>query len=58
MDWLPVSIKWTLGAMMFYGGIAGAALTLVATIVVSIVMKNSRKNIIRKLNDEYGGNLK
>ena len=48
----------TLGSMMFYGGIAGAGLTLVASVVAAAVLRSGRKKIVKKLNDEYGGKLK
>ena len=51
-------MEWTRGALMFYGGIAGALLTLLAAIIVLVILKRSRKRIILKLNDEYGDNSK
>jgi len=51
-------VIWTLGNLLFYGGITGAFLTLIAAIITSIVLKKKRKSIIINLNDEYGGKLK
>ena len=51
-------MSWTLGTMMFYGGLAGAVLILIASVVAALVLKAGRKKIIKRLNDEYGGNLK
>jgi hypothetical protein len=53
-----MTVAWTLGSLMFYGGIAGAALTVLAALVIAIVLKKSRKGIIAKLNAEYGGDIK
>ena len=51
-------MDWTLGAIMFYGGIAGAALVAVASVAAAIVLKISKKKIVKRLNEEYGGNIK
>jgi hypothetical protein len=51
-------MEWTLGSLMFYSGIAGAALTLTASVIAVIVLRVSRRSITRKLNEEYGGNLR
>ena len=48
----------TPGELYFYGGIAGMAIVAVAAIIVAIVLAGSRKRLRRKLNEEYGGNLK
>lgn len=48
----------TPGEMLFYGGIAGMAVVTVVAIVVILIMAGSRKRLRRKLNEEYGGNLK
>ena len=53
-----MSISWTLGSMMFYGGIAGFILTLISMVVAIAIGRASRKKIVRRLNEEYGGNLK
>ena len=50
--------EWTLGALLFYCGAAGIALTLLIAVIVAIVLKKGRKRIIKKLNSEYGGDLK
>jgi hypothetical protein len=39
---------------MFYGGIAGAAVTLIAGIAAFLVLARGKKRIARKLRDEYG----
>jgi type II secretory pathway pseudopilin PulG len=46
------------GEMLFYGGIAGMAIVAVVAIIVLSILTGSRKRLRRKLNDEYGGNLK
>jgi len=51
-------MDWTLGRMMFYGGMAGAALILLASVIAIAMLKAGRKKIVKKLNDEYGGSLK
>jgi len=48
----------TTGQMLFYGGLAGIAVVIVVSIIVIIVLAGSRKRLRRKLNEEYGGNLK
>ncbi len=48
----------TLGSMMFYGGIAGAILTLIASVIAIAVLNAGRKRIVKRLNDEYGGNIR
>jgi len=52
---MTLPVTFTLGAMLFYGGITGAALTLCAAVVTIIALKKSKKNIIAKLNVEYSG---
>ena len=49
---------WTPGAMLFFGGLAGAALTLIASVLTALVLKKSRRSIAKKLNAEYGGQIK
>ena len=51
-------MEWTTGAMMFYGGLAGAAATLVAAIAAAIILARGSKRIKRKLNQEYGEKFK
>jgi len=51
-------MEWTLGRLLFFGGIAGVVLTLTAAAVVFTVLKRSKKNIIQRLNSEYGSDLK
>ena len=48
----------TPGEMLFYGGILGMAVVVIATIIVTIILTGSRKRLRRKLNEEYGENLK
>ena len=47
-------MHWTLGSLLFYSGIAGLALTAIASAVAALVGKSSRKKLLRKLSDEYG----
>jgi hypothetical protein len=51
-------MDFTPGEMLFYGGIIGMAVVAVAAITVIAVLSGSRKRLRRKLNEEYGGNLK
>ena len=48
----------TPGEMLFYGGIAGMAITLVVAIIVIIVMSDSRRRLRKKLKEEYGEQVK
>jgi predicted membrane metal-binding protein len=48
----------TPGEMLFYGGIAGMAVVVISSVVMIAVSAGSRKRLRRKLNEEYGGNLK
>ena len=48
----------TPGELLFYGGIVGMALTVIAAIVVIIILSGSRKRIRDQLNEEYGVNVK
>jgi len=48
----------TLGEMLFYGGIAGMIIVAVVTIIVFLVLSNSQKRLRRKLNEDYGIDLK
>ena len=41
---------------MLYVGIAGIGATLLVSVIMLVVLKKKRKNIISKLNEEYGGN--
>ncbi len=49
-----VLASFTPGELLFYGGIAGMAVTLIVAIIVIIVMSGSRKRLRRKLKEEYG----
>ncbi len=51
-------MDFTPGEILFYGGIAGMAVTAVITIIVVIVMGTSRKRLRRRMNEEYGCCLK
>jgi hypothetical protein len=51
-------MNFTPGEMLFYGGIAGMTIALVVAAVVIAVLSGSRKRLRKKLNEEYGGNLK
>jgi predicted membrane metal-binding protein len=44
--------------MLFYGGVAGMAVVVVVAIIVIAVLAGSRKRLRRKLNEEYGDNMK
>lgn len=48
----------TPGEMLFYGGIAGMAVVVIVAVIVIIVLASSRSRLRRKLDEEYGGNLK
>jgi hypothetical protein len=47
-------MEWTKGAIMLYGGVAGAAVTLIASVISSILLARGKKRIIRQLDLEYG----
>ena len=51
-------MDFTPGEMLFYGGIAGMAIVVIISIIVIAVLAGSRKRLRRKLNEEYGGNIK
>jgi ABC-type lipoprotein release transport system permease subunit len=51
-------MNFTPGEMLFYGGMAGMALVAAVSIIVTAVLTGSRKRLRRRLNEEYGGNLK
>lgn len=51
-------MDFTPGETLFYGGIAGIAMVIVVSIIVIAVLARSSKRLHRKLNEEYGGNLK
>jgi type II secretory pathway pseudopilin PulG len=48
----------TPGETLFYSGIAGMAIIAIIAIIVIAVLAGSRKRLRKKLNEEYGGNLK
>ncbi len=48
----------TPGEMLFYGGLAGMAITLVVALIVIIVMSGSRRRLRKKLKEEYGEKVK
>ena len=51
-------MDFTPGELLFYGGIIGMSVAAVVAIIVIIILSGSRKRLRRKLNEEYGGNLK
>ena len=51
-------MDWTLGTMLFYGGLAGAAATVVAAVIAAIILASGSKRIKNKLNQEYGEKMK
>ena len=51
-------MEWTLGTMLFYGGLAGAAATILAAIIAAIALASGNKRIKSKLNREYGDKMK
>ena len=51
-------MDFTPGEMLFYCGIAGMVIIVVVSIIIIAVLSGSRKRLRRKLNEEYGGNLK
>ncbi|MDR3120352.1 MAG: hypothetical protein LBU58_03310 [Clostridiales bacterium] len=50
--------NFTPGEMLFYGGIAGMAIVVAIAVVVIAVLAGSQRRLRKKLNEEYGGNLK
>jgi hypothetical protein len=48
----------TPGEMLFYGGIIGMAAIVIVSVIVIAILAGSRKRLRKKLNEEYGGNLK
>ena len=46
----------TPGEMLFYGGIAGMAILVIISIIVTAILSGSRKRLRRKMNEEYGDN--
>ena len=44
----------TTGALLFYGGVAGLVVTLIAAVIVVIVQSGDRKRLRDKLDEEYG----
>ena len=51
-------MDWTLGTMLFYGGLAGMAVTIVAAVIAVIILASGNKRIKSKLNQEYGEKMK
>ena len=51
-------MDFTPGEMLFYGGIAGMAIVAIIAVIVIIILSGSRKRLRRKLNEEYGLNIK
>jgi H+/gluconate symporter-like permease len=46
------------GTMLFYGGLAGTAATILAALIAAVLLARGNKKIKRKLNQEYGEKLK
>lgn len=51
-------MNFTMGEMLFYGGLAGLAVMFVVSVIVIAVLSGSRRRLRRKLNEEYGGDRK
>jgi len=47
-------MDWTMGSMLFYGGIIGVVATLVITIITIFILSKSRTRLKTKLDSEYG----
>lgn len=47
-------MSFTPGEMLFYGGIIGMLIVIVAAIIVIAIFSGSRKRLRRKLYEEYG----
>ncbi|HIU30579.1 MAG TPA: hypothetical protein IAB66_00235 [Candidatus Caccousia avistercoris] len=43
----------TLGAVLFYGGIAGLAATAVLAVIAGVVFRRWSKKILNRLDEEY-----
>ena len=44
----------TTGGMFFYGGIVGLGVTVLVAIIAGIVLGGGRKNLRKKMDEEYG----
>ena len=42
------------GSLLFYGGLAGIAATLIAIIIIALLQSKDRKKLKEKLDEEYG----
>ena len=42
------------GAIFFYGGLTGLAVTLIAAIIIVAVQSSDRKRLRQQLDEEYG----
>jgi hypothetical protein len=51
-------MNFTPGEWLFYGGIAGMAITAIVAAIALALLSGSRKRLRRKLNEEYGGDRK
>ena len=51
-------MEWTLGAMLFYGGLTAAAITVVVAIITAVALHASKRKIAGQLDGEYGINVK
>ena len=45
---------WTLGSLLFFGGIAGVAATLATALIAAVALKVSKNRIKRMLNTDHG----
>jgi len=44
----------SLGAILFYGGIAGLVISFILVILITAAQNNGRKQLKKKLDEEYG----
>lgn len=49
-----MQMEWTQGAMMFYGGIAGMGICLIAAVIAAVIIGKGRTRLKKKLDEEYG----
>lgn len=47
----------SIGKMIFFGGLVGSGITIIASIITITVLARARKRLKNKIDDEYGGNL-
>ncbi len=46
-------LTWTRGSLLFYGGVGGMALVIIAAIIVAVCLKRSEKKIKKRLETFY-----